>query len=311
MDRIVIAICTYNRQRELRGLLRAIGRQQLDAIRDEQIQIIVVDNSKAKNAENVCHEFVSDWRFPLSYVSEPHKGLSFARNAALTAALEAKASHLAFIDDDETPDPTWAEQLYAKLRHDDVAASVGPVYPIFETPPSPWLPMEAYATLRQPTNGLITDGYMGNCMLAMSAIEHLDLRFDPKFNETGGEDTAFFQALTAGGFKTAWTGDARVHEYVPRSRMSARWLWKRWYRTGLIEAQLASSDTNKIHGRLTSLMRGAIRLIAGSLRIIAASPSLVSNNRATFVASFYTACRGAGFIANALGLTYREYQGQR
>jgi succinoglycan biosynthesis protein ExoM len=307
MHRIAVCICTYNRPLGLRALLASIDKQRLARLVEDQVDVIVIDNSPA-GAVAGSGEF-SAWRgrFPVRVVHEPRRGLSAARNRALAAARDAGASHLAFIDDDELPHPAWLEALYAAIAGKGAAAAVGPVVPIFETQPQGWLPLSAYADRRRPSQGLVDDGYTCNTICALSAIEASGLRFDDRFNATGGEDTFFFKQLRENGLTIAWAEEAIVYSVIPRHRMTALWLWQRWYRTGDIEAHLGRHLPSTLTGRLVNLTRGMARILFGSARIVGTAVFKTWRRPDAVVASFYTACRGAGLVASVLGRRYREY----
>jgi hypothetical protein len=88
--------------------------------------------------------------------------------------------------------------------------------------------------------------------------------------------------------------------------MTPAWLFRRWYRTGNIEAHLGAYDPDSVKGRLVNLARGSARVVWGSVRILASA--LVNARRPErIVASSYTLCRGAGLIASVFGRNYKEY----
>jgi hypothetical protein len=188
------------------------------------------------------------------------------------------------------------------------AAAIGPVVPIFERPPQGWLPLLAYSDRRRPSQGFVDDGYTCNTICASAAIEANGLRFDDRFNATGGEDTFFFKELREKGMNIAWAEQAIVYAVIPEHRMSARWLWRRWYRTGDIEAHLGRRRPSTLAGRLRNLAGGMARILVGSARIVGTVIFRAWRRPDAVVASFYTACRGAGLIASVLGHRYKEYR---
>jgi succinoglycan biosynthesis protein ExoM len=304
MEKIAITVCTYRRPAGLARLLASLGRMRLTCLDDRQITLVTVDNSPEGSAETAAR--TGQGRFALQYVHEPRKGLAYARNAALEAAFELGASRAAFIDDDEAAHPDWLESLHRALNaSSDAAAALGPVLPVFETAPPPWLPVEAYAKQPRLSARTALEGYTCNALVALAPVHALGVRFDPRFNDTGGEDVAFFEALIAGGCELAWSEDALVYEFIPRERMRAGWLLRRWYRTGnsAAVAQAAPSAS----ARASAFGRGVLRLGYGSARIAAAVPAALRGQPEAVIGSFYTACRGAGYIAGAFGSTYREY----
>jgi succinoglycan biosynthesis protein ExoM len=307
MLKIAVCICTYNRPLGLMALLECLDRQRLGHVREQDVHVIVVDNSEAGTVATGGDLAVSRRRFAFSIVHEPRKGLSVARNKALAAAQEAGASHVAFIDDDELPHPTWLGALHATLSATGTAAAIGPVVPIFEVQPQASLPPPAYADLRHAHQGFVDDGYTCNMICTLAAIEGSGLRFDERFNATGGEDTYFFKQLREKGMKIAWAEQALVYAVIPKHRMTARWLWQRWYRTGDIEAHLGRHLPWTPMGRLVNLIGGMARIVVGCVRIAVTALLKARRRPDEVVASFYTACRGAGLIANVLGHRYKEY----
>jgi glycosyltransferase involved in cell wall biosynthesis len=305
--RIAISLCTYNHAERLVVLLEALDKQRLKAVHDGQILVIIVDNCETGSANEVGRAYGSCGRFSSVYVSERRKGLAFARNSALTAARDAGATHVAFIDDDEVPEAEWLDSLFLCLCQRRAAAAIGPVYPVFETPPPAWLAPSSFVRRRSHVKGLLEDGYTSNCIVDMLAIDSCSLRFEMRFNETGGEDTFFFRELVRRGGKIAWAEDAIVHEFIPRNKMSAKWLWRRWYRTGALEAELSQYDASSALGKVITLTRGLARIVVGSGYVIAGSVRGVLGKPEAFVASFYTMCRGAGLVAKVFGHDYREY----
>lgn len=305
--RIAVCVCTYHRPAGLAALLAALDRQRLGRLPDDGVEIIVIDNSVAGDASTTWQGVGRTLRFPVTFKHEPRKGLAFARNAALGAALKPGITHIAFIDDDELPSPDWLASLVETLDRRGTDAAIGPVLPVFETPPPSWLPVMAFGDLRSHDQGLVDDGYTCNAIVSRSAIDAMSLSFDARFNDTGGEDTMFFKRLQEGGGRIAWAEAAVVFAPIPKHRMRPQWLWRRWYRTGDIEANLGRYDPASAMGRAHNLMRGLARVGAGTLRIAKAALWDSWRKPGAFVASFYTLCRGAGLIASVGGARYKEY----
>ncbi len=65
-------------------------------------------------------------------------------------------------------------------------------------------------------------------------------------------------------------------------------LWRRWYRTGDIEASLGRYNAASLTGKLYNLVRGLARLGAGGLRVAKAALCDSWRKPGAFVASFYT-----------------------
>ncbi len=309
MPRVLIGICTMNRPEGLQRALEGIARQRLSMLKNCEIEVVVIDNSADGNAEPRILSMQSDYRFALGYRHVPERGLAVARNAAIAAALDQGATHLAFVDDDEIPIPDWLEEIMHAVATPGAAAAVGPVLPLFAAPPPPWLPTDAFVTRAICDGDRVRAGYTGNCVIACAPLAEAGLRFDTRLNASGGEDTAFFRDLQGAGHRIAWAERAEVWEMVPAQRMRARWLLQRWYRTGLVEARLAIFAAPSALTLARNLGKGAVRLLGGAAAIAGAALVPKRPRREALLASCYTFCRGAGYVAGAVGMTRNEYAG--
>jgi glycosyltransferase involved in cell wall biosynthesis len=305
---VAVCICTFERTDGLRTLLQAIDELRLSTLSGREILLIIVDNSSAGTAEGVFRDYSKHGRFRAQFVHEGRKGLSNARNAALHKALAARATYIAFIDDDEIPAPDWLESLVATALETRANAVVGPVIPIFEKPPPAWaVACGFYAKRPALGDGFVDDGYTANCLFSSAAIKTHNLRFDSRFNETGGEDTMFFRRLIEAQERIGWADGACVMEFVPERRMAKMWLLKRWYRTGAVEAAVGIIDSSSCKGKLFNALRGLARL-GGGLVLVAMSLALRPFRRpGSVLARCYTVCRGAGMLMSVLGKEYAEY----
>ena len=305
--RVTVAICTLDRPLGLTMLLEAIDRQNLGTWPDDAVTILVIDNSVSGTVRALCTARAEASRFRLVHVHEARRGLSFARNAALAASRDIGASHVAFVDDDEVPDPQWLPALHARLIETGATAAVGPVRPVFEVDPPRWAVEGGFfAKLLDARDCYLSDAYTCNVMVEMATVTRNRLAFEPRFNSTGGEDTVFFKALRASGGRIVWAADAMVHEYMPATRVKPTWLMKRWFRTGGTEAELSRHGNASALGRSYNAVRGGARLCGGTGRAIWSV--LTAPMRAErHLRALYTVCRGAGLVAAACGRTYSEY----
>lgn len=309
MIRFAICICTYNRPDGLAAVLGSLAVQRLSRVSEAEVAVIVLDNSPDGSARAACRAILEGGRFAWRYVHEPRKGLAFARNACVAAAKAEGAAAILFIDDDEFAEAGWLEAMVAAFEKSGVAAAVGPVLPLFHVPPPAWLPLYRFATTVPAVGGFTEEGYTGNTIISMAAIEAAGLRFDERFNDSGGEDTMFFAELRRGGFRIAIAEDARVYETIPAQRMQAVWLLRRWYRTGTVEARLCPLSPGR--ARLVNLGKGLARIAAGAVWSVGALVYLARRRPDRFIDSLFTLCRGAGYVNGALGGTYAEYNRAR
>jgi succinoglycan biosynthesis protein ExoM len=308
MPKIAICICTFERPDGLRNVLNALDAQRLSILSRDDLRIIIVDNSASGSAEAVFSEYSRVGRFVSTFVHEKNKGLSNARNAAIESALALKVEFFGFIDDDDIPLPDWIETLVTKAEETRAAAVVGPVYPLFSQPAPEWaVASSLYTRVSSSRNGFCADGATANSLISCAAVNGLNLRFDLRFNETGGEDTWFFKQLRNAGERIAWAEAAIVLEHIPRQRMTRRWLLQRWYRTGATEAALYDRGPSSYRGRLVNLARGLARIGGGTLLIVQALILRPFRESGSIFARCYTLCRGAGLLMSIIGKEHKEY----
>jgi glycosyltransferase involved in cell wall biosynthesis len=133
---ISVVICTYNRDRFIGETLNCLSKQTLSPA---AFELIVVDNNSTDNTASITKNFIDAHSFlQARYVYEPRKGLSFARNRGIQ---EAKASIIAYIDDDVILANGYLEAIYYFFTtHISAAGMGGKTLPRFpDGDPPKWL----------------------------------------------------------------------------------------------------------------------------------------------------------------------------
>jgi glycosyltransferase involved in cell wall biosynthesis len=100
-----IVVCTRNRGHYLLNTLRAYENISTNLI----WELIIVDNGSTDSTPKVLAEFLSNTVILAYVVSEPHPGLSRARNAGWR---QAAASIVVFSDDDCYPQPDFVDAVW-------------------------------------------------------------------------------------------------------------------------------------------------------------------------------------------------------
>lgn len=283
---VTVGVITFRRPEGLATLL--------DALRAQDAAVVVVDNDPAESARALCED--------VQYVHEPRRGLSFARNRAVAAALEQGADYLAFIDDDEVPRPGWLDELVRVARGHRADVVTGPVVRRFAREPPDWvLRGRFFEDPHFPTGTPVRIAATSNVLIARRVLAQLE--FDPRFGLTGGEDTHYFLRASASGYRLVWAQDAVVEERLPAERAQLRWILRRAYRVAntwsLCERELSPSPrvlgirVVKVFGRLAL---GVALLAAG----LVAGRHLAA--RGLWQIAF-----GAGNLTGLLGVRYAEY----
>jgi succinoglycan biosynthesis protein ExoM len=288
----VLSICvpTYRRPAGLFALLGALGAQRF-ADAPPELRVVVVDNDAGESARVVVEDARAWLRFPIHYVVEKRVGIPQARNAALAAALSS--DWIAFIDDDESPEPDWLDALLRTQRATGADVVSGPALPRFESEPAAWvIESGLFEPARYPTGAPLSTAYTNNVLVRTSALRSLDAFFDERFTLGVGEDAELFSRIAAAGGRIVWADDALVYELVPPARATLRWILARGYRSGAATAAASS--------------RGAARIAADAVaylvRGIAAAAWGGLHGRARCVRGLRLAAYGIGWGASLCGV---------
>ncbi len=297
-----IAIVTRGRPAGLTRLLKALGRCRLPS---PACSVLVVDNDPARTAEPVVTALAAGHPLALDYLHEPRPGVVFSRNAALD---QARGTRLAFIDDDEEPDPGWLLALASAMDGGAAQAVSGPVRPVFARPMPAWF-ADAYALcyVRPLPDGSLSELMTGNLLLDRPFLARHGLRFPEALATHGAEDTALSALLLEAGGRLAWAADAVVLEYIPAERLGLAWLLARWYRYGMSDVRIRLLDRASPAVRLRAIARGALRVGAGGLLLLLTLPGLATGRPGPAVRRCYTVMRGLGMIAGGLGFSSEPY----
>lgn len=223
-----VIICTYNRGKYIPLVLNSLSKQTLSA--DDYEVLVVNNNSPDDTAEIISSYQKENPRMPLRSFLETNPGISHARNRGVN---EAKGTIIVFLDDDETTDPSFLQNVKDFFLHyPDAGISAGPVVPVFETKPPGWL--SNYITRA------ITGAYdKGNAIKKLPPRDypgtgHACFRKDlfakyGAFNTElgrkgtsllGAEDKDFFLRLMAGKESCYYVPGAKIYHHIPAEKLT-------------------------------------------------------------------------------------------
>lgn len=117
---ITVVICTHNGAPHLPNVLDRLATQVCMAAINWEI--VIVDNNSNDQTVWVVqlYQALPAFADKLQYVFEPKQGLAFARRCAVQVA---KGDLLAFLDDDNLPNPHWVQAVYNfGQKHPDAGA---------------------------------------------------------------------------------------------------------------------------------------------------------------------------------------------
>ena len=263
---VSVVIPCYDRLGLLERTLRACFSQDMPGVAWE---IVVADNHPQRLAAPLLAGLSAP--VALRHVEAGERNIALARNRGVAAA---RGSLIAFVDDDEAPEPGWLQAHLACLRRTGADASFGPKLPVFEGGAAPdWDPDGAYYTT---DFGLPADTEIrpldwwppqarglgtGNSMLRRDTCLPGDAPFDEVFGRSGGEDTMLLLGLAKRGRRFVWCPAAKVLEFNEAARLSPRYMSARLQRSARHSAavRLAISD-NRLVTRLGTGFIGLAQL---------------------------------------------------
>lgn len=300
-----VAVCalTFRRPRGLAALLDSLAAQEHPGPGYE-LRIVIVDNDPDESAKDAVARAATTMPWRLDYYAEPRRGIPYGRNRALREADDADL--VAFLDDDEVAAPDWLAELIRV--HEQTSANVvtGPVVPVFETEPPRW--MVAGGFFERPrfaTGHRLNYARTSNVLIEASVIAAAGATpFNEELALNGGDDTHFFMRARDQGFSVVWADDAVVHETVPTSRLSTRWLLRREYRRGntlsLCLRDLHDSPIRRVRRvglGVSEIARGVGGAAVGALR-----------GRSAVVHGLRRVWFGSGLLVGLTGHRYDEYR---
>lgn len=122
---ISVIVCTYNRSKELKKCLEALGHQVVPEYLSWEV--LVVDNNSTDDTRKIVEETQRNNKLNISYVYEAQQGLSYARNRGVA---EAKGSIIAYIDDDGVADVFWLGSIFKAFQDHNPDCVGGKIIPI-------------------------------------------------------------------------------------------------------------------------------------------------------------------------------------
>jgi succinoglycan biosynthesis protein ExoM len=120
------------------------------------------------------------------------------------------------------------------LKEFKADAVFGAVIPYYENGIPVWIKEGGYFTKPIQRTGDKPDMlYTTNCMVKSELIKAMKEPFNPECGLTGGEDGLLFGSLERNGAKFVFCAEAVVHDLVPLSRGTLKYLCQRAFRRGI------------------------------------------------------------------------------
>jgi succinoglycan biosynthesis protein ExoM len=300
--RVAVCICTFRRQKLLRETLRGIGKLAFCKVPVPQLEIIVVDTpDESGSAREICETTSVPW--PIRYVVEPKRGLTYARNRAIAEA--GSVDFVALIDDDEVPSVQWLdEHLSAQAKFEADVVS-GPALPKYGSEVANWVKSGGFFERQVQATGTLRRSCPTNNVLVGTQVFERVPRFDDTFALSGAEDIDFFLRVSKAGHRIVWSQEAVVFESVSAKRGTVAWILRREYQTGngCIFAEAALD--NSLRSWMLRFARASGHIVIGSASAILQSVVL---NKTGVVRNLRRVTLGTGMLAALFGHRFLAYQ---
>jgi glucosyl-dolichyl phosphate glucuronosyltransferase len=236
--RVAVLIATYNRAALLGETLDVLARCDTDP--NLPWEVVVIDNNSTDDTRRVVETCQAKYPVRLTYLLERRQGRSAALNTGIAAT---SAPLLLFTDDDVRVEPGW---ILAGARALASGADYvgGPVVPIWEAPPPPWLDLsrsDLWGTIAILDYGSSRFAFEdrrrvplgANMGLHRSLVERVgvfraDLGRSTGRRVLGQEVPELLARSRSANCHGVYVPEMRVHHHIPAARLTKRY-YRRWW----------------------------------------------------------------------------------
>lgn len=237
-DKIVIGLCTFNRNEQLKEALDSLSHIILPE--NTECILLLIDNNQHGDAKYIFDAYHDDFPFKSYYIHEEHAGLCHARNCLLKHAIIHGATAVAMFDDDEIVTQEWLVELNKSYKENNCDGVSGTVYRLLQQNSSKFIKSIWKNGKEQPNTQIKFLG-TGNCMFSSKIIhpDNMGIQFDNSFGLSGREDVVFSFDAQLKGAKFFSAPNAIVIEKFPKERCTFKYLLRRWMENGMSDVAIA------------------------------------------------------------------------
>ena len=276
---------------------------KLDVPNNVNISLDIVENDTSQTVAPIVDAIEKCELHPINYHLETKLGIPCARNRCLTIAMKKKATHIAFVDDDETFSQDWLTTIWAYYcTHNPSTAIQGRVIPIFPDNTKAYI-REFFQPKPKKTGDELVMCATNNVIVPIQPLIDHSITFDESAPFSMGEDSKFFRLAKAKGIQLVYCSEAIIYENIPSNRAKLMWLSRRHFLIGInlsvhkgpqTAAQLANST-------ITSVPKMLIRLTKVLLQ-------LAFSQREKAIKNWLKICKSTGQLLGQFGLKESSYK---
>lgn len=297
-ESVAVCILTYKRPAGLQRLLKELNNLKFRKCAPPQLELVVIDNDPAGSAYAVFEALKPSLRWSARYCIESGPGIARGRNRAVATAGPSR-EYIAFIDDDEVPEPNWLDELLDARRRFEADVVTGTVLSHFEEAPPEWaLKLGCFDRPRYLTGRELDYARTGNVLIKSGLFWQQGIWFDERLAHINAEDTHFFMRVHRGGHKIVWADEAVIREHVTKDRLRIGWVLRRSYLAANWYGQCLFNLDRSLATRLGRFAKGLARMAYG-VCLLAAS---LFRGVCVFVRGLDQMALGSGTVLSAIGI---------
>ena len=202
---------------------------------------------------------------------QPIQNISLTRNVGLE---KSSGQYVAIIDDDEIADSHWIKNLISTAIKYNAHTVFGYIEAIFPQNATSWMKQrEIYFQPIGNTGDKPYFFYSGNCIINAKFLRKLDIKFNPEYGLSGGEDSVFFQSLLHQGAKFVVCREAISYEVIPEYRTKLSFIFNRSIQKGNNYGRIyIESKVNSQIALIKLSVKSIIAVIYYGIRVILLYP---------------------------------------
>lgn len=229
-----VVVPTYNRSGLLQSAISSLLEAPIPPGLD--VTIFVIDNNSKDDTEEVVRKIETESAGRVRYIKETRQGLSYARNAGITAG---SGDVIGFIDDDEEIDAQWYTVIAREFANPATQFIGGPYLANCQIAMPSWLPPGYNGVIgviepkpRTVMNASFPGNLQGGNAVFRRAVFAQVGMFDLKLGRSNKgllseEDAELYRRLISANVLGFHVPDLIIYHYIPASRLT-RGYYRSW-----------------------------------------------------------------------------------
>jgi len=302
--KLIIGFGTLNRPKMVRDTLESLSKLELPV--GYRVELVLADNDPTETTRPVAEDYKKKFNYSFTYLTEKRRGIVYMRNAILEYAETQNTSLLAFIDDDEIVSEDWLVRMVEAKEKFKADVIVGRVERKLPEDTPKWILQGKFFERPNIKTGTVRRAASTSNVLFdfKKLVVEFGLKFHPALNLSGSSDTYLFSEATEKGARIVWLNEGRIHESIPKSRMTVKWQLQRAFRHTNCRTLRKRLKHPYAHAFVTESAYGLVHFLLSFGSI----PINIFRGKAGLVHIMRFFVKGIGSFAGLRGIVYKEYE---